>query len=71
MKKRMVRPTTRLVLKHLLPVSEDDPTSSMIDCDSMTEVLHLADKGDSIYKLVKVGRVDKAGNYIPIKRRKK
>lgn len=71
MKKRTVRQTTRLMRKHLVAAKESNPGSSMIDCDSLGEVLNLAGRGDTIYKLVKIGRVDKDGKYQPVKKRKK
>jgi len=71
MKKRMVRPMTRQMMKHLVASVESNPKSTMIESDSLTEALHLAAKGDSIYKLVKVGRVGKDGKYHPVKKRKR
>ena len=62
---------TRLARKHLVASTESNPKSTMIDCDSLAAVLSVAFKGDSIYKLVKVGRVGKDGKYRPIKKRKK
>ena len=47
--------------------------NEFLECESLKEAIHVTGLGDSIYKTktIKIGRINKDGKFIPIKRRKK
>lgn len=55
---------------YFIPTSDSD-IASLMDYDSLKEAIGCASIGEQIFKVVKVGRINKAGKYIPIKRGKK